>query len=166
VLALQALGLGQAEIDLADLDLEPDWYRLLDEEERDQRAGLLHGIEVGIPAGALVGIGLMAFAIPGVGTVAVSTAADGAAVGAFWGSFLGAWAGLMRRSHWKRMRNAGSRCRSRAGKCSSWAGPVSTMTRSMACWPRTAPAASSIPPSPSIRSAPRCRRDDRSALRC
>lgn len=97
---LTELGLGEDEIGIVIPNLESGWYRLLDEEERNEFQGLVHGVEFGAPAGAIAGIALMAFAIPGAGTLAAGGLLAGAGVGAYWGVLIGAWAGLTKKVHW------------------------------------------------------------------
>jgi hypothetical protein len=100
VAELMALGLPEADLGIAISNLAPGWYRLLDEEERDEAFGMVRGVEIGLPAGAIAGVALAAFAIPGVGTVLGGGGLALAGAGAFWGTFWGAWVGLMRKTHW------------------------------------------------------------------
>lgn len=53
-----------------------------------------------VPAGALAGIALVAFAIPGVGTITASSLMLAATKGIWWGAFSGGWTGLMAKMRW------------------------------------------------------------------
>jgi hypothetical protein len=97
---LKAHGLDEDQLGIAMLDIEPGDYRLLDEEERNELFGLIRGAEVGAPVGALAGIALAAFAIPGIGTVISGGGLAVAGVSAYWGALCGAWAGLLRKTHY------------------------------------------------------------------
>lgn len=100
VAEIRALGLPEEDLGIAIADLEPGWYLLLDDEERSEAFGMVRGVEIGLPAGAIAGVALAAFAIPGVGTVLGGGGLALAGAGAFWGTFWGAWAGLMSKAHW------------------------------------------------------------------
>jgi hypothetical protein len=85
-----------------------------DDVEHDESVAIGEGVLVGVPIGALAGMGLVAVALPGIGTVAVGglLAAGGAAGGVF-GAFMGGLLGLVkadpelsRREAWERHRLA------------------------------------------------------------
>lgn len=91
---------GYADKDIGIAMVEHGHYRQLDEEAHDVLRGLSLGAIAGVPAGALSGIALLAFGIPGFGTLTLGSLILGATKGIQWGLVVGGWTGLMTKMRW------------------------------------------------------------------
>ncbi|MFW6074005.1 MAG: hypothetical protein ACOC9Y_00310 [Chloroflexota bacterium] len=92
--------IGYTDEDIGIAMVEHGHYRLLEEEGHEVLRGLSLGSAVGASAGALSGIALLAFAIPGFGTLTANSVILAATKGIWWGAVIGGWTGLMAKMRW------------------------------------------------------------------
>jgi hypothetical protein len=95
---LQDAGFDKEDIGVA--LVEHGDYRVLNEEAHDILRGLSVGAAIGAPAGVLSGIALLAFVVPGLGTITAGSLVLAASKGLWWGAWFGGWAGLMTKMRW------------------------------------------------------------------
>ncbi|MEZ4524100.1 MAG: hypothetical protein R3A46_21080 [Thermomicrobiales bacterium] len=96
--ALQRAGYSDEEIGVA--AIEQGHYKVLDEEAHEVLMGLSKGAAVGVPAGAISGLALLAVLVPGMGTITANTAILAMTKGIWWGAIIGGWTGLMTKMRW------------------------------------------------------------------